>query len=103
MHNLDPSYAHNVVKHGNVLLTQRKGQTPLAKLMDFGNARPARRQVRSRLEALQLQEWAYEHFSAPFRAPELWDCPSKCDIDEGTDSWSLGCTLFALMYGVSPF
>ncbi|KAK6921082.1 Protein kinase domain [Dillenia turbinata] len=103
MHSFDPPYAHNDVKPGNVLLTHRKGQPPLAILMDFGSARPARKQIRSRSEALQLQEWASEHCSAPFRAPELWDCPSHADIDERTDVWSLGCTLYAIMYGVSPF
>ncbi|XP_059642091.1 uncharacterized protein LOC132284050 [Cornus florida] len=104
MHSLEPPYAHNDVKPGNVLITRRKGQPPLAILMDFGSARPARKQIRSRSEALQLQEWASEHCSAPFRAPELWDCPSHADIDERTDVWSLGCTLFAIMYGgASPF
>nr|GEY84133.1 serine/threonine-protein kinase 16 [Tanacetum cinerariifolium] len=103
LHTLEPPYAHNDVKPGNVLLTHRKGQPPLAILMDFGSARPARREIRSRSEALQLQEWASEHVSAPFRAPELWDCPSHKDIDERTDVWSLGCTLFAIMYGASPF
>ncbi|KAA8542340.1 hypothetical protein F0562_023524 [Nyssa sinensis] len=38
-----------------------------------------------------------------FCTPELWDCPSHADIDERTDIWSLGCTLFAIMYGESPF
>ncbi|XP_058227645.1 uncharacterized protein LOC131336044 isoform X1 [Rhododendron vialii] len=162
MHNFDPPYAHNDVKPSNVLITNRKGQPPLTILMDFGSARPARKQIRSRTEALQLQqfrlhpylflarfrreaapfsrisacqprtvpldlvlpltvpldlvfllthhnldsqtvEWASEHCSAPFRAPELWDCQSHADIDERTDIWSLGCTLFAIMYGVSPF
>ncbi|KAJ0795661.1 putative serine/threonine-protein kinase, active [Helianthus annuus] len=55
MHNLETLYAHNDVKPENVLLTHRKGQPSLAILMDFGSARPARRQIRSRLEALQLQ------------------------------------------------
>ncbi|KAA0058028.1 serine/threonine-protein kinase 16-like isoform X1 [Cucumis melo var. makuwa] len=103
MHNFDPPYAHNDIKPGNVLITRRKGQPPLAILMDFGSARPARRQISSRSEALQLQEWASEHCSAPFRAPELWDCASHSDVDERTDIWSLGCTLYAIMYGVSPF
>ncbi|KAF9594018.1 hypothetical protein IFM89_026826 [Coptis chinensis] len=103
MHSFDPPYAHNDVKPGNVLITHRKRDPPLAILMDFGSARPARKEIRSRSEALQLQEWAAEHCSAPFRAPELWDCPSHADIDERTDIWSLGCTLYATMYGVSPF
>lgn len=55
MHSLEPPYAHNDVKPGNILITRRKGQPPLAILMDFGSARPARKQIRSRSEALQLQ------------------------------------------------
>ncbi|XP_031481187.1 uncharacterized protein LOC116251205 isoform X1 [Nymphaea colorata] len=103
MHSFHPPYAHNDIKPGNVLITNRKGEAPLAVLMDFGSAAPARREIRSRSEALQLQEWAAEHCSAPYRAPELWDCPSYADIDERTDIWSLGCTLYAIMYGESPF
>ncbi|KAG9156573.1 hypothetical protein Leryth_006570 [Lithospermum erythrorhizon] len=103
MHSFDPPYAHNNIKPGNVLLKNRKGEPPLAMLMDLGSARPARKQIRSRAEALHWQEWASEHCSAPYRAPELWDCPSHADIDERTDIWSLGCTLFAIMYGSSPF
>ena len=55
MHSFDPPYAHNDVKPGNVLITWRKGQAPVATLMDFGSARPARKEIRSRSEALQLQ------------------------------------------------
>ncbi|XP_062112764.1 uncharacterized protein LOC133823927 [Humulus lupulus] len=54
MHNLDPPYAHNDVKPGNVLITHGKGQPPLAILMDFGSAHPARRQIQPHSEALQL-------------------------------------------------
>ena len=55
MHSNEPPYAHNDVKPGNVLLTHRKGMSPLAILMDFGSTRPARKEIRSRSEALQLQ------------------------------------------------
>ena len=41
--------------------------------------------------------------SAPYRAPELYDVPSPGTITPRIDTWSLGCTLYYLMYGVSPF
>lgn len=59
MHNFEPPYAHNDIKPGNVLITHRKGQPPLAILMDFGSARPARKQIRTRSEALQLQVYLF--------------------------------------------
>ena len=42
-------------------------------------------------------------FSFLYRAPELFEVPSHCDIDEKTDVWSLGCTLFAMAYGKETF
>lgn len=55
MHSFDPPYAHNDIKPGNILVTHQKGRSPLAILMDFGSAKPAKREIRSRSEALQLQ------------------------------------------------
>jgi len=61
MHSFDPPYAHNGVKPDNVLITQRKEQSHLAILMDFGSAGPARKTIRSQAEALQLQVPLYRN------------------------------------------
>jgi serine/threonine kinase 16 len=53
---------------------------------------------------LVVRERAEKECTAPFRAPELFDTPSECDIDERVDIWSLGCLVYAgTAEGRSPF
>jgi len=77
------------------------GVTPV--LMDFGSLVRARKLISTRQEALELQDTAAEHSTMPYRAPELFDVKTSSTISEKVDVWSLGCTLFALLYGYSPF
>lgn len=62
------------------------------------------------------QDIASEQSSMPYRAPELFDVKTGQTLDEKVDVWvsklpaellltiqSLGCTLFAITYGYSPF
>ncbi|KAL7223200.1 hypothetical protein ACSBR1_024796 [Camellia fascicularis] len=87
MHNFDPPYAHNDVKPGNVLITHRKGQPPLAILMDFGSTRPARKQIRTRSQALQLQVW---YVSIRVCTGGIWRKPtaSHCKRTDKVASWA---------------
>jgi serine/threonine kinase 16 len=77
------------------------GVTPV--LMDFGSLVRARNHITTRQQALELQDQAAEHSTMPYRAPELFDVKTGSTITEKCDIWSLGCTLFALLYGYSPF
>jgi serine/threonine kinase 16 len=43
------------------------------------------------------------HCTPGYRAPELFDVNSHCNIDERTDVWSLGCTLYCMCFYHSPF
>ncbi|CEP22683.1 unnamed protein product [Cyberlindnera jadinii] len=93
------AFAHKDIKPANVMIS--KDGMPV--LCDLGSCSKARVKVKTRSMAVALQELAAEHCTLPYRAPELLDVKTGSTIDEKIDIWSLGCTLYALMYGSSPF
>ncbi|KAK4684330.1 serine/threonine kinase 16, partial [Tremellales sp. Uapishka_1] len=92
-------YAHRDIKPANIMIAE--DGSPI--LMDFGSTIKARISVTTRQQALLEQDIASEHSSMPYRAPELFDVKTGKTLDEKVDIWSLGCTLFAVAYGNSPF
>jgi serine/threonine kinase 16 len=99
-------WAHRDIKPHNVLLFEGDrpglaGAVPV--LMDLGSTAEAKVKVRSRRDAIQLQDVAASKCSPPYRAPELFEVPQECDIDGRTDVFSLGGTLYAMAFGRSPF
>ncbi|GME66871.1 unnamed protein product [[Candida] boidinii] len=93
------SFAHRDIKPANVMLS--KDGIPV--LADLGSASKARISIKTRAQAITTQELAEEHCTLPYRAPELLDVKVGSEINEKIDIWSLGCTLYALLYGYSPF
>eukprot|EP01027_Heterolobosea_sp_BB2_P007401 GEZU01011024.1.p1 GENE.GEZU01011024.1~~GEZU01011024.1.p1 ORF type:complete len:243 (+),score=46.16 GEZU01011024.1:71-799(+) len=93
-------WAHNDIKPLNILLSD-DGVTPI--LLDFGSVSTARHNIETTAQARKIQEIAEKFTSAPYRAPELFEVPTPGFIDERTDVWALGCTLFCFAYYRSPF
>ena len=83
LHFADPPLSHRDIKPHNILLDN--DLRPV--LMDFGSSCPARVKVRNMREAQYLQDTAAERSSMCYRAPELFQVNSNCDIDEKTDIW----------------
>lgn len=92
-------YAHRDLKPTNILL----GDEGQPVLMDLGSMNQARIHVEGSRQALTLQDWAAQRCTISYRAPELFSVQSQCVIDERTDVWSLGCVLYAMMFGEGPY
>ncbi|XP_021568463.1 serine/threonine-protein kinase 16 isoform X2 [Carlito syrichta] len=92
-------YAHRDLKPTNILL----GDEGQPVLMDLGSMNQAHIHVEGSRQALTLQDWAAQRCTISYRAPELFSVQSHCVIDERTDVWSLGCVLYAMMFGEGPY
>lgn len=92
-------YAHRDLKPANIML----GVEGIPVLVDLGLCGKARITISNRQQALSLTDFALEHCTLPYRAPELLDVPTSCTITESTDIWSLGCVLYCCCFGYSPF
>ncbi|XP_054441607.1 serine/threonine-protein kinase 16 isoform X2 [Pteronotus mesoamericanus] len=87
------------LKPTNILL----GDEGQPVLMDLGSMNQARIHVEGSRQALTLQDWAAQRCTISYRAPELFSVQSHCVVDERTDVWSLGCVLYAMMFGEGPY
>ena len=114
----DHDHHHHHTHHGSSGQRRRMKSRYTPILMDFGSAGSLlSSNLTSRQGILQIIELASIHTTLSYRPPELTEgcCNLRhgseeegegegCKLDYGrVDVWSLGCVLFGLLHGVSPF
>lgn len=111
----EAGYSHRDVKLENVLLANADSSSSSLSsslqfvrpvLMDFGSAGPLSQDISTRRQVLQVIDSAAQHTTMSYRPPELFEGGVRAGdptLDyTKVDVWSLGCTLFAMLYGASP-
>ncbi|KDO28533.1 NAK protein kinase [Saprolegnia parasitica CBS 223.65] len=99
LHSQEPALVHRDIKPENVLLNH--DLEPL--LTDFGSIVEGDIKISTRGDALKAQETASIHSSMAYRAPELYDVATGAVLTSRTDVWAMGCLLYAMAFGYSPF
>ncbi|CAI5722789.1 unnamed protein product [Peronospora destructor] len=99
LHLRSPPLAHRDIKPENIMLSDDGDPV----LTDFGSVTTADVIISKRSDARLLQEHAAQYSSMAYRAPELYDVPNFAHISSATDVWSLGCLLYSMAFGYSPF
>ena len=99
----EANFSHRDIKLENILLDS----TGSPVLMDFGSVGRLEERVSTRQDVLTLVESASQHTTLAYRPPELLDGGIRTGDEPvdfaKVDVWSLGCTLFAMCFGTSPF
>lgn len=93
------SYAHRDIKPSNILFSS----DGLPVISDLGLCSKSEVTLTSKLQLNELQEWVSTHCTLSYTAPELLNLKLNHTIDYKVDIWSLGCTCYAMLFGISPF
>lgn len=93
------SFIHLNIKPATILLTDEN--EPI--ISDLGSCLRSEREIKTDLDLTNLKQWVTNHCNLFYMAPEIINLKKNSTIDCSVDIWSLGCLLYSLMFGISPF
>ncbi|CAI4052746.1 hypothetical protein SKDZ_16G0410 [Saccharomyces kudriavzevii ZP591] len=93
------AYAHRDITPSNILFSS----DGLPVIGDLGSCSQADITIGNRNQLSELQEWVNDNCTLPYTAPELLNLKLNQALSCKVDIWSMGCTFYTLMFGISPF
>eukprot|EP00947_MAST-08B_sp_MAST-8B-sp1_P003890 g3890.t1 len=99
LHAQEPAIAHRDLKTENILYDGRGA----FKLCDFGSSSTLNRVLETKAEIAAEEMIIQRTTTMAFRAPEMVDLYSRKRVCEQVDVWALGCLLYKVIFGATPF
>lgn len=100
-------FCHRDIKPNNILLNKITDNNSsyyyIPIIIDLGSCRPREFLVDSKSLSNDIQEDSERICTASYRPPELFEVPLNIYLDDRCDVWSLGCTFYFILFGISPF
>ncbi|CCK69835.1 putative serine/threonine protein kinase ENV7 KNAG_0D00830 [Huiozyma naganishii CBS 8797] len=93
------SYAHMNIKPSNILFSS----DGLPVITELGSLQKLDLKIENVKMLKSIKEWTEEHCTVYYMPPELLNLKVGTVLDCSVDIWSLGCTLYTLLFGISPF
>ena len=104
LHAQSPPIQHRDLKPEALLLADTSWTASTrGKLCDFGSCSTWTGTVSTARDISRMEDVIDRTTTLHFRAPELVDLHAHTPIGPPVDIWALGCTLFKLMFGHTPF
>lgn len=89
---------HGDLKPANFILVKNS-----LKIIDFGISKPIHKNTTNIIRNFQIGTLNYMSPEAVLYIPHLGNEKNKLKINRSSDIWSLGCILFQMVYGKTPF